>query len=292
MAVAAAVGVRSLRLAALLVPVALAACSSDPGASEVRGATESAIKGGAANARVSGTGKTGLHVRTDASTSSAVLSTLEEGSRFTVKCRKTGQAVGGNSSWDFVPNTGGWVAERFVTKLGGDFPTCEDDGSAAAAPATAPATAASGDDTGAALVTEARKWIGTHETGDNCNPFSSALGRPCEAWCSDFVNYVWQTVGVKTDDVTAYAGSFLTYGQENGTLKDLDSTDVKPGDAVVWANSADDAAHVGMVSEVLDNGDLRVINGNYADDVEETVSKRTSQVSGMGIAGFVSPAAQ
>jgi hypothetical protein len=94
---------------------------------------------------------------------------------------------------------------------------------------------------------------------------------------------------MNTDGVTAYAGSFLSYGEQFGTLKARDAADVKPGDAVVWANTATDAAHVGMVSEVLPNGDVRVVNGNYNDDVEEKVSARSSVVSGMGIAGFVSP---
>lgn len=157
---------------------------------------------------------------------------------------------------------------------------------------TAPVDATKALNVGDAAVTEARKWVGTHETGDNCNPFSEALGRPCEAWCADFVQYVWDQSGMKTDSVTAYAGSFLTYGDENGTFKSVDSTDVKPGDAIVWANTATDAAHVGMVSEVLDDGTLKVINGNYADDVEETVTERSSQVSGYGIAGFVPPIAK
>jgi hypothetical protein len=39
---------------------------------------------------------------------------------------------------------------------------------------------------------EARSWVGTHDDASNCNPFSRALGYACEAWCSDFIVYVWQ----------------------------------------------------------------------------------------------------
>jgi hypothetical protein len=49
---------------------------------------------------------------------------------------------------------------------------------------------------------------------------------------------------------------------------------------------------VGIVAEVMPNGDLSVISGNYSDQVEEQVSTRDSQMSGMGIAGFVSPVPQ
>jgi uncharacterized protein YijF (DUF1287 family) len=94
---------------------------------------------------------------------------------------------------------------------------------------------------------------------------------------------------MSTDLITPYAGSFLTYGSANGTLKSRDSADVAPGDAVVWARTATDAAHVGMVTEVLSGGALRVINGNWGDAVQEVTTTRSSLVSGYPIAGFVSP---
>ena len=46
-----------------------------------------------------------------------------------------------------------------------------------------------------------------------------------------------------------------------------------------------------MLDDGSDDGSLEVINGNYADDVEEVPTSRTSQVSGYGIAGFGSPVA-
>jgi hypothetical protein len=144
----------------------------------------------------------------------------------------------------------------------------------------------------AAIITEAHKWLGTHETGTNCNPFSSALGRGCEAWCADFVQYVWGQAGMSTSGLTAYAGSYLSYGASFGTTKSRDASNVAPGDAVVWAHTATDAAHVGLVTEVLANGDLRVIHGNWSDQVLETVAARSSLVEGYGIAGFVSPVSQ
>jgi uncharacterized protein (TIGR02594 family) len=278
---------------ALLLSVSvfgLVGCAAaDP--NEANGSTESdMIAGGSGNAQVTGAGN-GLRIRSGPNTSSATLGMLANGARVDVRCTVKGEDVGGDESWDYIAKYDGYVSDAYITKLGASFPACSgDDRTAAPKPGDSPSHVDSGDASG--LVAEARKWAGTHETGNNCNPFSTALGRGCEAWCADFVEYVWQQGGMATDDVTAYAGSFLTYGQNHGTLKPRDSDDVQPGDAVVWARTATDAAHVGMVTEVLSNGDVRVMNGNYADQVEETVHARSSTVEGYGIAGFVSPVAQ
>jgi hypothetical protein len=296
--------------ALLVVASALIACAGAP-AGEADGATESDLSSGASNAKISGGPKQGVPVRSTPNPVGKVVKTVPNGTRLAVKCRTTGGQVGGDDGWDFLPGLNGYVPNKYVERLGAAFPTCGPNDVPKSATPAAPAAPSAPADAGAPpdppsatppadpdslagggtgdIVTEARSYIGTHETGDNCNPFSDALGRPCEAWCADFAEYVWQQAGMNTDGVTAYAGSFLTYGQQKGTLKDRNSPDVQPGDAVVWANSADDAAHVGIVAEVKPNGDVSVVNGNYQDDVEEAVSARDSQVSGMGIAGFVSP---
>jgi uncharacterized protein (TIGR02594 family) len=253
------------------------------------------------NARVA-TGISGLFVRATPSSSSAKVGSLAAGAAIDVQCQATGESVSGNAGWDYLPKYKGYVSDHYVTKLGASFPKCGADGTTPVLNADAPAptpsspsppsfTPSAGDGAGGDLVAEARRWVGTHETGDNCQPFSTALGRGCEAWCADFVEYVWQQAGMRTDGITAYAGSFLSYGDQFGTRKSRDAAAVQPGDAVVWAHTATDAMHVGMVSEVLANGDVRVISGNYSDQVMETVQARSSLMGGYGIAGFVSPAA-
>jgi hypothetical protein len=47
-----------------------------------------------------------------------------------------------------------------------------------------------------------------------------------------------------------------------------------------------------MVSEVLPNGDIRVIHGNWSDQVMEMIYPRSFLVDGYAIAGFVSPVPQ
>jgi uncharacterized protein (TIGR02594 family) len=215
---------------------------------------------------------------------------LSNGTRVDVQCRVAGESVSGDSDWDYLPKYKGYVSDEYISKLGASFPLCSGTGGATlqpSGPSSPASTVSQNDATG--IVAEAEKWIGTHETGTNCNPFSKALGRSCEAWCADFAQYVWEQAGMDTTGITAYAGSFLSYGQQNGTLKPRNATNVAPGDAVVWGVSASNAQHVGIVEQVLANGDVKVINGNYSDKVTETTNARSSTVEGFGIAGFVSP---
>jgi hypothetical protein len=53
---------------------------------------------------------------------------------------------------------------------------------------------------------EARKYLGVTEApaDSNCQPFSKALGRPCEAWCADFVAYCAKEVGLALPSTSAY----------------------------------------------------------------------------------------
>src|SRR5262249_26998156 len=159
--------------------------------------------------------------------------------------------------------------------LGASFPVCSGKDGAGGTPLqpspskSSPSFTPSQDDA-TGVVAEAEQWLGTHGTGANCKPVSNALRRSCQAWCAGFAQYVWQQAGMDTSGLTAYAGSFLSYGQQNGTLKSRNATDVAPGDAVVWGQSASNAQHVGIVAEVLANGDVKVINGNYSDQVKET----------------------
>jgi hypothetical protein len=245
----------------------------------------------------------GLHVRSGPTSATGIVTTISNGSQVDVQCRTTGESVNGDSDWDYIPKYKGYVSDAYISKLGASFPDCSGNGGGAAGPTPlqpsaprSPSTSSPSspsfspnEDDAFGIVALAEQFVGTHETGTNCNQFSSALGRGCEAWCADFAEYVWQQAQMDTTGITAYAGSFLTYGQQYGTLKSRDAADVAPGDAVVWGASASNAQHVGIVAEVLANGDVKVINGNYSDQVMVTTNARSSTVSGYGIAGFVSP---
>ncbi|KAA2258565.1 CHAP domain-containing protein [Solihabitans fulvus] len=128
-----------------------------------------------------------------------------------------------------------------------------------------------------------------------------------EAWCADFAKWVWQNTGLKVDGITPGAGSFYTYGANNGTLHTSTSYTPQTGDAVVFNyNGAGYADHVGLVSRVNGDGTIQVINGNFGngDSTTTTVAysygtgRVGSSIAGQTINAFVtavgitSPAAQ
>ena len=54
-----------------------------------------------------------------------------------------------------------------------------------------------GADTRSNVVAIATGEIGQQDNGaPGCNKYSTADGRGCEAWCADFVSWVWRTAGV------------------------------------------------------------------------------------------------
>jgi hypothetical protein len=63
---------------------------------------------------VFGTDGDGLNVREAATTSSAVVGVLVEGSTVSIGCQTTGEPVAGSAVWNFLPAHGGFVADAFV----------------------------------------------------------------------------------------------------------------------------------------------------------------------------------
>lgn len=125
----------------------------------------------------------------------------------------------------------------------------------------------------------ARKWLGFHESGNNGNPFSRALGRPPEAWCADFLSYLAKKTGKHLN--TASAQGVATYLQSKGTWKGRHNP--KPGDAVTfrWDGSHGWADHVGMVEKVFRRGGrlfVQTIEGNSSDGVRRKVYPWNSSV--------------
>jgi hypothetical protein len=125
------------------------------------------------------------------------------------------------------------------------------------------------------------------------------MGRGCEEWCSDFVDYVWQKAGFRVDGITGYSGTIYEYGQRLGTAKSPSSSAVKPGDAVLWGAVGGYSAHVGMVTEAHADGSIKVIHGNFGVGpggagmvYESTIARSESVGTGYGIYAFVSPVAR
>jgi len=92
---------------------------------------------------------------------------------------------------------------------------------------------------------------------------TGANGHP-EYWCADFAMWVWQNSGFYSVGLTAGAGSFYVYGQNNGTLHTSTSYAPQPGDAIVYDyNGNDYADHVALVTAINQDGSVVTANGDW-----------------------------
>src|SRR5208282_2661390 len=91
---------------------------------------------------------------------------------------------------------------------------------AAALLSASPARAASGASIASTAVANVGKGacstnsLGGTDYGTSC----TGNGGSPEYWCADFALWVWAAAGVNTAGLTAGAGSFYVYGQNNATL--------------------------------------------------------------------------
>jgi hypothetical protein len=277
---------------ALTATIALAGCLATP--DEFDGDDEeTSTLGDELRGTVIGAGAT---VRQKPSTKSTAMTVLTDGTKARIKCQISGESVSGNSVWNYLSAYNGYVSATLMkTGYTGFIPgVAKCDSSTTTTP---PPPAPSGDSSlGTAIVTKGRNHIGYEAGANDCNKFSTALGNPCQAWCGDFVRYVWGQAGAKTTGLTGYSGSFRDYGMNHGTWKTASATP-KVGDAVVWQD-ATMYAHVAIISAV--NGStFRILHGNYDNDgdgygeVYETSgyvnSTNTAGIPGGHIVGFASP---
>lgn len=80
------------------------------------------------------------------------------------------------------------------------------------------------------------------------------------AWCSSFVNWTMAQAGIRGTD-SAAARSWLNWGQ----AVPINAASVRPGDVIVFPRGNNPAqGHVAIVSEVLDDGRVRVVGGNQS----------------------------
>ena len=166
---------------------------------------------------------------------------------------------------------------------------------------------ATGTDVAGQVVAIARSQIGytTNPSSTDCNVFTWSFGRgstsgcasqtSAEAWCSDFANWVWKNAGAGYNGLTAYSYSFVTWGQQHGTFKAGPTNNPQPGDAVVWATSPTNSAHIGTVMAVRNDGWIKVISGNDGNEQvggqENWFNPATSSIDGDPIIGYTSPLA-
>ncbi|GGS45173.1 CHAP domain-containing protein [Actinokineospora fastidiosa] len=135
----------------------------------------------------------------------------------------------------------------------------------------------------------------------NCNYYSGKVGggstKGCpkgwksEAWCADFLKYVWKQAGASTSGITPAAASLYKYGKTKKTWNPGKSIKgVKVGDAIVYNlnSSGTWASHVGIVTKVnTKTGKITVISGNSGKN-SMYVAERTFTPDGT-VSGYASP---
>jgi hypothetical protein len=116
---------------------------------------------------------------------------------------------------------------------------------------------------GSQIVRVAESQVGQGEAppGSGCTIYG-----PCEEWCSLFAAWVWQHAGVPLAGATAvygYSGSLYTWVKEHGGRVLGPTATPVPGDAVFYGSGPGESAHVGIVVQVLPEGEIVTVEGNY-----------------------------
>jgi len=114
-----------------------------------------------------------------------------------------------------------------------------------------------------AVVAQARLWVDYREGPDNRNPFSRGLGRPAEAWCQDFVQFVSASAGYRQPLETPGVVQIGHWAQRHGIW--IVSTEATPGCQICYDHNNGDGAepvdaqdtHTGLYI-----GDNHTIEGN------------------------------
>jgi hypothetical protein len=146
-----------------------------------------------------------------------------------------------------------------------------------------------------------RNSAGGYDYDSSC----TGNGGSPEYWCADFARWVWAEGGADTSGLSAAAGSFYVYGENNHTLHGTPAV----GDAVVFNYAGGGYAdHVAIVTQVNSNGTIETVSGDWAGaSGSEATFASTSHVDlnapaygssvgstpgiiGMTISGFISPA--
>jgi hypothetical protein len=111
----------------------------------------------------------------------------------------------------------------------------------------------------------AESQVGVVARGE-CQPYG-----PCEAWCSLFVTWVWRQAGVGVPSI-GFSGGLYAWAAGHTSVYAADVTP-QPGWAVFFGSGPASPAtslHVAIVESVLPDGEITLINGNFAGRVMRT----------------------
>jgi hypothetical protein len=115
------------------------------------------------------------------------------------------------------------------------------------------------------IVSIAESQVGVAASGD-CQPYG-----PCEEWCSLFVTWVWARAGVGVPSI-GFSGALYEWAAGH-TAVYPPTTPPQPGWAVFFGSGPEDegtSVHVALVESVLPDGEITLINGNFAGRVMRT----------------------
>lgn len=131
---------------------------------------------------------------------------------------------------------------------------------------------------GERVVQVARSQVGVHENppGSNCSPYG-----PCEPWCALFATWVWRRAGIAIPSL-AFSGAVYEWARVHAHVFPP-NTPPRPGWAALFGTGPQNPStslHVGIVESVLTNGEITLINGNFADDVMRTGPCRPADAQG------------
>jgi hypothetical protein len=139
------------------------------------------------------------------------------------------------------------------------------------------------------IVGVAQSQIGVRASGD-CQPYG-----PCEEWCSLFLTWVWRQAGVDVPSI-GFSGGLYEWAAVHTSVDPPDATP-EPGWAVFFGTGPADTStsvHVGLVESVLPDGEITIINGNFAGRVMRTgpcatVAAQEGCAAPAAIYGYASP---
>ncbi|MPZ83318.1 MAG: CHAP domain-containing protein [Actinophytocola sp.] len=214
---------------------------------------------GLVTAPVWDTGGEPLFVRSGPGTGHEVVGQLAEGTEVGIECQTEGTVVDGTALWDYLPDHGGYVSDRYLyTGYDGRHPDLSEcDGAEPPPP--------SGD------IRDRIVDIAAGELGSTDGwSYHPGQGDPSDAWCQYFVNWVWRAAGVlDMFGANGFTGDFYHWAVDRGLVRD-GYAGITAGDAVLFGTGPSDpgtSLHVGIVVAVHGDGSIETIDGNYASSV-------------------------
>lgn len=129
-----------------------------------------------------------------------------------------------------------------------------------------------------ALIAEASRWVGIHETSPNDGPeieiFQKMIGGIAmrQSWCADFALYCVEQADKKVGPPNTWvfvSQSCLTIWNRSPLLARVQGLEVAPGDLMVWQHWSTQGptvnGHIGIVEKVLGPGEFQTIEGNTSE---------------------------